>query len=83
MSERKDIPAFPSIEYSEHNGHWEGRYEIYMQHHGMSLRDYFAAAALQGLCAAGRPVVINGVSFAFEKAAYVIADAMMKVREEK
>ena len=44
---------------------------------GMSLRDYFAAAAMQGICASG-PMITDDV-IALE--AYSIADAMIKARE--
>lgn len=48
-------------------------------HLGMSLRDYFAAAALQGLIADG-----GGASWeADANAAYKAADAMIKAREVK
>ena len=43
---------------------------------GMSLRDYFAAAAMQGICASG-PMITDDV-IALE--AYSIADAMIKAR---
>jgi hypothetical protein len=46
---------------------------------GMTLRDYFAAAALQGLMADG-----GGTSWDDDaKAAYRAADAMIKARESK
>jgi len=50
---------------------------------GMSLRDYFANSAMQGICVnAGR----NGVNFKEHEAisimAYNIADAMLKQREQ-
>lgn len=47
---------------------------------GMTLRDYFAAAALQGYVARG-----SGSSNIIEwgpKAAYKLADAMLKEREK-
>lgn len=44
---------------------------------GMSLRDYFAAAAMQGICASG-PMITDDV-IALE--AYSIADAMIKARK--
>jgi len=43
---------------------------------GMTLRDYFAAKAMQGLCANG-----NTNPFDISRAAYVVADAMLKARE--
>jgi hypothetical protein len=64
-------PAFP----------YENRYE----HEGMTLRDYFAAKAMQGLMgrswadAAGKfPENLHGV---WATAAYQMADAMLKARE--
>lgn len=52
-------------------------------HDGMSLRDYFAAKALQGLCAhisgpigVGRETPVQ----AHARAAYEYADAMLKAR---
>lgn len=44
---------------------------------GMTLRDYFAAAAMQGLCAAG-----NRKAQGIVEAAYIIADGMLKVRKQ-
>lgn len=45
-------------------------------HRGMTLRDYFAAKAMQGLCAGNST---NAKEIA--GAAYIIADAMLKARE--
>lgn len=59
-------PAFPTPAGIQHND-------------GMTLRDYFAAAALQGLMADG-----GGTSWDDDaKAAYRAADAMIKAREVK
>jgi hypothetical protein len=44
---------------------------------GMTLRDYFAAKAMQGLLANNN---IDAQQIA--KAAYIVADAMLKAREE-
>lgn len=44
---------------------------------GMTLRDYFAAKALQGLIASGDdPFLISDMA----KSAYAMADAMLKAR---
>jgi hypothetical protein len=43
---------------------------------GISVRDYFAAMAMQGFCAGG---VDNAQVIA--KAAYTVADAMLKARD--
>ena len=42
---------------------------------GMTLRDYFAAKAMQGLCAHG-----NRNAQDIAKAAYMIADVMLRAR---
>jgi hypothetical protein len=61
-------PAFPT---PQREGTFGG------SHDGMSLRDYFAAAALQGICA-------NGVQSPPVAAAqaYHLADAMIEAREK-
>lgn len=46
---------------------------------GMTLRDYFAAAALQGLLAAGNT---KGAYSTFAEHAYAAADAMLAARKE-
>lgn len=47
---------------------------------GISMRDYFAAAALTGICGVPGRVVLGE----FEaKAAYAIADAMLAARKAK
>ncbi len=48
---------------------------------GMTLRDYFAAKAIQGLYAAS-PERANHIPGYWAKDAYKIADVMMKAREE-
>ena len=45
--------------------------------HGMSLRDYFAAKALQGMIA--KPS-LKATPEEFAQKAYMIADAMLKAR---
>ena len=51
---------------------------------GMTLRDYFAGLAMQGLIASPRGLIgkneITNVDYA--QAAYLIADAMLKERAE-
>ena len=59
-------PVFPTPAGTQHND-------------GMTLRDYFAAAALQGIMADG-----GGASWDDDaKNAYKAADAMLKAREAK
>ena len=54
---------------------------------GMSLRDYFAAAALQGLCAEYGTMAVNGTgkpqTVDMAHAAYAYADAMIAARQPK
>ena len=69
-------PAFPFPAYTYPNGeinHGEG---------GASLRDYFAAKAMQGILAGNFPVTktINADQLV-AKSAYIMADAMLKARE--
>ena len=62
-----NIPAFPTVMVGEIEG-------------GMTLRDYFAAKALQGIMAC------NGVYEDEKKLAqwcYEQADAMLEIREKK
>lgn len=44
---------------------------------GMTLRDYFAAKAMQGLCAGGNISAQN-----IAQASYIVADAMLKARQQ-
>lgn len=68
----KDIPAFPVNELNAHEG-------LYAQHFGMTLRDYFAAKAMQGMLAASE----NYQTHEMAMYAYDVADVMLAVREEK
>ncbi len=49
---------------------------------GMTLRDYFAAKAMQALIIANGPSPQGGWPTYAERTAYTIADAMLKAREE-
>ena len=63
--------AFPH--HIEHpNGHWP-----VITHAGMTLRDYFAAKAMQGMLAASE----NYSTSELAVYAYDVADAMLKTRE--
>lgn len=51
---------------------------------GMTLRDYFAAKAMNGILSCDHPITrVNGWASAVATAAYEMADAMLKAREEK
>ena len=58
-----DIPAFPRTQWPNERG--------------MTLRDYFAAKAMQGLLASD----VYAPKDKFAENAYAMADAMMKARE--
>jgi hypothetical protein len=53
------------------------------QYNGMTLRDYFAAKAVQGLIASprGTPDGRDATDTYYAKCAYLMADAMIKARE--
>ena len=61
-------PAFPQFVISNFGAHVEG---------GMTLRDYFAAKAMQGLM----PSTMEWPEEAIAEAAYRQAEAMLKARE--
>ena len=74
-------PAFPGKQKallikSEHTDIAQ-EYEI--EHNGMTLRDYFAAKAMQGLLAADTGFTMYSAQIA--EISYAQADAMMKARE--
>ena len=71
-------PAFP------HTTQWDGITPA-INHHGISIRDYFAAAALPVAWKAYESFAVIGDNANQElaKAAYQIADAMLKAREAK
>jgi hypothetical protein len=73
---RSDTPAFPL--------HNHGTQTLGMHFTGMTLRDYFAAQAMQGLIASprGTPDGKDATDTYYAKCAYLVADAMMKAREK-
>lgn len=56
--------------------------ENYSPKFGMSLRDYFAAKAMQGFFTSRNTYLDNDVIEAYARQSYVTADAMLKAREE-
>ena len=68
-------PAFPASYYTD-DGQWAKR-------DGMSLRDYFAAKALQGYMVGLKPAQDIGPDMQdrIAKGMYSMADAMLKARE--
>lgn len=74
-------PAFPRADATYN--HADGTPDYYEGNPGMSLRDWFAGQALAGLYASaryGKAGETNADYYA--KGAYLIADAMLKAREE-
>ena len=61
------------------DSHMDKQLGLYVQQQGMSLRDYFAAAIMQGLMASQCEVTDDP----YPIYAYKIADAMLKAREDK
>ena len=71
----KDIPAFPTP-IAQH-----GNYGVkHSDHGGMTLRDYFAAKAMQGFMADS---FLQAEVDEFAARAYDMADAMLKARAAK
>ena len=68
----KNEPAFPRSMYSV-NGPFNS--SVYSAGYGMSMRDYFAAKAMQAL------IDNDGLFSEIPTQAYALADAMLKVRE--
>lgn len=82
-------PAFPSgPQKLMHIA--EGVPPALIGHYGMSLRDWYAGMALQGLLSNSHPNVVKAFAKiseiaddAFAESAYAFADAMIKQREMK
>ena len=77
MSDNTGGPAFPGVQYISMNGKQNPE--------GMTLRDYFAAKAMQALLSADRYTGIIGVNnYEHRRAedAYKMADAMLNARQE-
>jgi hypothetical protein len=70
-------PAFPCVYYSEPIGSIGPQFTI---KGGMTLRDYFAGKALQGMIASCTQQ--NWQEEYAAKASYQLADAMLKAREK-
>ena len=74
VNSMNDISAFPKLPITrESNG------EILYQSDGMTLRDYFAAKAMQGFLTGDYDLYAHEVV----QRAYEIADAMLTAREKK
>ena len=76
MSKETGGPAFPGVEYKQPIG---GGSHMMTIVGGMTLRDYFAAKAMQGLLACPQG---DGTKESYAKWVYEYADAMLKAREQ-
>jgi hypothetical protein len=77
-------PAFPTTERMV-DGQGLGRFEYEERHSGMTLRDWFAGKALQGILSSG-PEGMNAFDLPLADwacAAFRMADAMIAERERK
>jgi hypothetical protein len=74
-------PAFPTSheEPDDYNGHNNSKKTVIDQ--GMTLRDYFAAQAMQALLRQYPDHWMNSPASEVASDAYSMADAMMKARE--
>jgi len=73
-------PAFPEVRVRD-GDNYNAPTKIYYP--GMTLRDYFAAAALQGICSSRSHSDLKGHAMASAKVSYDLADALLKAREAK
>lgn len=73
-------PAFPVIFYDRDS---TGEYQPREQCDGMSLRDYFAAKAMQGLIFNLSEIKYGIGAPTLTKNAYIIADAMLAERNRR
>jgi hypothetical protein len=77
-----DEQAFPTLDYGRTDGE-----RVYYQHKGMTLRDYFAAKAMQGMLASGslmvdkEPLLLPRDADKLAGTFYSMADAMLRARE--
>ena len=75
MNNKNDKTAFPIVADSL----------TYICDPGMTLRDYFAAKAMQAIIQSDKymgVIGVNGGQFSHAQRAYEMADAMLKAREE-
>ncbi|CRM40350.1 hypothetical protein [Pseudomonas sp. 37 R 15] len=78
MSIQDGGPAFPVADYDHMVFEPKTVAETKRDLSGMSLRDYFAAKALQGICASGPGADCDNAFIARES--YGLADAMLAAR---
>lgn len=73
-------PAFPQIRGGDVSWDDGTKSREIWDHPGMSIRDYFAAQALAGICSSGPSA--HWTNDRISKDAYELADAMIARREE-
>jgi hypothetical protein len=67
--------AFPFLSYNTGDNLW-------YQQEGMTLRDYFAAKAMMGMCF-GAPIPQKSEVKQIVERSYQVADAMLKARQNE
>lgn len=72
MSNKTGGPAFPELGNVGYNSDWQSE-------SGMTLRDYFAAKAMAGICS--NPDTWGLAAPEIVKQSFLIADAMLRARE--
>lgn len=78
MTDKTGGSAFPMLGSVAYNSDWD-------IDPGMTLRDYFAAKAMQGIITtAAAPILTSlaGLDDDIAKTSYELADAMLRVREK-
>jgi len=83
MSAIKDGgPAFPCAEMAQNSSTGE-TVTFQWSHTGVTLRDYFAAKAMQGFCANPDGILTTSTYEKIAEMSYVQADVMLAAREAK
>lgn len=84
LSDKTGGPAFPQFDViaGDRDGHGDVIDAYTTATGGLTLRDYFAAAALTGLLAYPESHLNCGTASQAAKSAFEIADAMIAAREE-
>jgi hypothetical protein len=77
----KNPPAFPCKAIEHKVGEVGNNVATYYEAEGMTLRDYFAAAAMQGMLASAQAHIEND-AYTNARYAYDMADGMLKARGE-
>lgn len=74
-------PAFPCKFMKHKSGEIGNSVAIYEEAEGMTLRDYFAGQALQGMCSFNGTEGLGCAPYNTAERAYECADAMLKARQ--